>query len=169
MTSTTHVTASCVITATAIQWDISDLQKFILVTLAAFIAHFIFDIAPHGYIATPHTLFKKILPTTVELFPGPLILLGSNVLFGNPFLFMSASLCGVLPDIVTVLFYKQKEMISSAPPLRMVHSAHRKIHWFETEHPDGTVTFPFPNGILLTLELLLIIFLVIILYVLYIA
>jgi hypothetical protein len=59
-------------------------------------------------------------------------------------LFMCASFFGILPDIITTVYYKRRQLIASVPPLLYLHLLHRKIHWFETEHPDGSCSYRFP-------------------------
>jgi hypothetical protein len=75
-----------------------------------------------------------------------------------------ATLFGILPDIITVLFYKRTERISRIPFMLSIHNIHRNVHWFETENADGTVTFPLPNAILLSFEAILITSILILLF-----
>ena len=164
MTSTTHVATSCLITVISIQSCTNNVQTILVVTGGSLLAHLILDVFPHGYIATPSTLFKKIVPTVLELVPGPIILIVSIWLFEHAFLFLIAALFGILPDIITVLFYKRKERISRIPPILFIHNIHRNVHWFETENADGTVSFPLPNAILLSFEAILITSILILLF-----
>jgi hypothetical protein len=60
----------------------------------------------------------------------------------------------VLPDIITTLYYTRKHLVFSVPPLLYLHKLHRKVHWFETEHPDGTCSYRYPNLPLLAAEAL---------------
>ena len=140
------------------------MQKIIAVTGGSLLAHFVLDIVPHGFIATPSTLFKKVVPTIAELTPGPIILIAAIGLFDNTFLFLIASFFGILPDMVTILFYKRRELISGIPFLLSIHKIHRKVHWFESENTDGTVSLPFPNTLLLTFEVFFIFFIVTVLF-----
>jgi len=164
MTSTTHVAVSCLITVSTIQSGIDSVQKLIAVTAGSLCAHLILDIAPHGFIATPSTIFKKVLPTITELLPGLLILSTAIGLFDNAFLFLVASFFGILPDMITMMFYKRRELILRIPLMLFIHKIHRKVHWFETEHEDGTVSYIFPNRPLLAFEAIFMVFIVVILF-----
>jgi hypothetical protein len=164
MTPTTHVATSCLITVLTVQSGMDGLQKLLVVTGGSLFAHLIFDIVPHGLITTPNTIFKKIIPTVVELFPGPLILIVTIWLFGNPFLFLVASFFGLIPDLSTVLYCRKKEVALKIPFVSFIHQIHRKIHWFETEHSDGTVSYLFPKNPLLTLEAFLTVFILMVLF-----
>lgn len=156
MTSTTHVATSCLITVISIQSCTNHVEKLFAASLGSLVAHFILDVFPHGYIATPSTIFKKTVPTILEFVPSPIILITSIWSFDHAFLFLIATFFGILPDMVTVLFYKKREWISRIPPLLFIHTIHRNVHWFEKEHADGTVLTPLPNGILLFFEAILI-------------
>ena len=164
MTTTTHVAASCLITAFTIQSGMDAVQKAAVVTTGSLLAHLILDIVPHGFIATPSTIFKKVLPTITELLPGPLIMIIAIWFFDNAFLFLIASFSGILPDIITTLFYKNKKLLLNIPPILAIHKIHRKVHWFETEHADGTVSYRFPNTPILVFEALFTVFILIILF-----
>jgi len=144
MTATTHIAVSCLITTLTIQTTSNDLQRFVLVSGASLLSHFLLDLIPHGFIAKPTTIFKKLWPTVVELLPGPLILLAALSLYDNVMLFVCASFFGILPDIITTVYYKRRQLIASVPPLLYLHLLHRKIHWFETENPDGSCSYRFP-------------------------
>ena len=164
MTTTTHVAVSCLITASTIQSGIDTVQKVVAVTAGSLLAHLILDIVPHGFIATPSTIFKKVIPTLTELIPGPFILISAIWYFDNALLFLVASFFGILPDILTTLFYKNKKLLLNISLFLVIHKVHRKIHWFETEHADGTVSFPMPNIFLLAFEALLTIFVLTLLF-----
>jgi len=153
MTTTTHIAVSCSITVCIIPSSNNDLFKAVLVSAEALFAHFLLDALPHGFIAKPTTIFKEALPTLAELVPGPLILITAVWLFDNPLLFFLAASFGILPDVITTLYYKKKN-ISSIPLFPYMHTMHRRMHWFETEHPDGTYSCRFPNKVLLVCEAL---------------
>jgi hypothetical protein len=63
-----------------------------------------------------------------------------------------------------MLFYKRRELISRIPPILVIHKIHRRVHWFETEHEDGTVSYLFPNIPFLALETIFIVFTLILLF-----
>ena len=165
MTTTTHITASCLITVLAIKSGLDSIEKLLVVALASFVAHLIIDLIPHGFIADPSTIFKKIMPTLLELAPGPVILLLAIAAFGNPILFCWSAAFGILPDIVTTLVWKNRGLVSQLPGVSAINRLHRKVHWFETDHPDGTVSYRFPNRPMLALESLFIIFLLLVLFI----
>ena len=167
MTPTTHVASSCLIAVVTLQSGLDNVQKVVTVAGSSFLLHLILDIFPHGYIATPATIFKKVVPTIVEMLPPPFILITAICLFDNTFLFLTASFFGIFPDIITMLFYKRREMIARIPYFMFIHKIHRKVHWFETEHSDGTVSFLFPNVFLLVCEAFFIIIIVTILFFLF--
>ena len=144
MTATTHITVSCLITSLTVQTASGELQGYALVTGLSLLSHFILDLLPHGFIAKPNTLFRKLWPTLLELLPGPIILVGAISLLGHGMLFLSAALCSVLPDIITTLYYQKKHLVSSVAPLLYLHMLHRKVHWFETEYPDGSCSYRYP-------------------------
>ena len=143
MTATTHIAVSCLITTLTIQTISNDPQRFVIVAGASLLSHFLLDLIPHGFIAKPTTLFKKLWPTVIELLPGPVILITAILLYDNMLLFLCASFFGVLPDLITTVFYKRRQLIASAPPLLYLHFLHRKVHWFEIEHPDGSCSYRF--------------------------
>jgi hypothetical protein len=153
MTTTTHIAASCFITVLIIPSPIDDLHKAVIVSAGALFAHFVLDALPHGFIAKPSTLFKETLPTLAELVPGPLLLIAAVWLFDNGLLFVLASSFGILPDVITTVYYKKKRMVS-IPLLPYIHTLHRRVHWFETQHPDGSFSCRFPNKVLLAGEAL---------------
>jgi hypothetical protein len=154
MTATTHITVSCLITTLTVQTASGDLKRFAIVTGLSLLSHFILDLLPHGFIAKPTTLFRKLWPTLLELLPGPVILLTAISLFGNGLLYLSAALFSVLPDIITTLYFTRKHLVSPVAPLLYLHILHRKVHWFETEHPDGSFSYRYPNLPLLAGEAL---------------
>ena len=164
MTPTTHVASSCLITVVTLHSGLDNVQKIVTVAGSSLLLHLILDILPHGYIVTPATIFKKIVPTIVETLPPPVILITAICLFDNAFLFLTASFFGILPDIITTLFYKRREMMLRVPYILFIHKIHRKVHWFETEHADGTVSFLFPNVFLLVCEAFFIIIIITVLF-----
>ena len=153
MTTTTHIAVSCFITALIIPSPVDDSHKAVIVSAGALFAHFLLDAFPHGFIAKPTTLFKETLPTLAELVPGPLILIAAVWLFDNALLFIAASSFGILPDVITTVYYKKKRMVS-IPLLPYIHTLHRRVHWFETEHSDGTCSCRIPTILLLAGEAL---------------
>lgn len=152
MVPTTHIAASCLLTVYTIQSSADDFTKLLTVTAGSLLAHLVLDLVPHGFIATPYTIFKKFIPTAMEIIPGPLILLSSIWLFGNPLLFLVACVCGLIPDLCTTLLWRGKERARKIPCVSLIHVVHRKAHWFETEHADGTISYLFPNRPLLVSE-----------------
>jgi hypothetical protein len=153
MTTTTHIAVSCSITVLIIPFTINDFLKAVLVSAGALCAHFILDALPHGFIAKPTTIFKEALPTLAELVPGPLILITAVWLFDHTVLFLLAASFGILPDVITTVYYKKKSILFF-PLFPYMHTIHRKMHWFETEHPDGTYSCRCPNKVLLVCEAL---------------
>jgi len=164
MTPTTHVASSCLIAAVTLQSGLDNVQKFVTVAGSSLLLHLILDIIPHGYIVTPATIFKKAVPTIVEMLPPPLILITAICLFDNAFLLLTASFFGIFPDIISTLFYKRRDIMVRIPYSVFIHKIHRKVHWFETEHSDGTISFLFSNGFLLVCEAFLVIIIVIALF-----
>ncbi len=152
MTPTTHITVSCLVTAFTLQAGAGPNVQIAVATAGCLAAHFAFDLVPHGCIATPQTIFRKVLPTMLEVVPGPLILAFSIQQFGSPLLFLTAALFGILPDIVTTLYGWNKSMVSRVPLAEALHLFHRKVHWFEQEQPDGEYVCPYPNKNLLFIE-----------------
>jgi hypothetical protein len=165
MTTTTHISASCVIAALAIRSGLDSIEKLLVVAATAFAAHFILDLIPHSFIAAPHTIFKKVLPTIFELAPGPVILLLAIGVYGNPFLFCWSAAFGILPDIATTLLWKNIGPVSRLPGFSTIHRLHRAVHWFEKDNPDGTVSFKFSGRLLIALESVLFISLILCLFV----
>ena len=117
MTTTTHITASCLITALAIKSGLGPVEKLLVVAAASLVSHFIIDLIPHGFIAVPNTIFKKFIPTIFELAPGPVILLLAMATFGSPFLFLWAAGFSIIPDVVTTLTWKGNDQIVKVPGL----------------------------------------------------
>ncbi len=152
MTTTTHVTTSCLITLVTIHSRMDSLEKLLIAAGVSFISHLILDCIPHGFIADPKTIFKKAMPTLLELAPGPIILISAIWVFGNPLLFLTAACFSILPDVATTLLYKKRNLMAQIPGILFIHRIHRKVHWFETDNPDGTVSYLFPNQPLLVVE-----------------
>lgn len=144
MVPTTHIAASCLLTVYTVHSSADDLTKLVTLTAGSLLVHLVLDLIPHGFIATPHTIFKKLIPTAIEIIPGPLIILSSIWLFGNPLYFLAACVFGLIPDLCTTLLWRNKERARKIPCVSMIHSIHRKAHWFETEHADGTISYRFP-------------------------
>jgi|GEM_PF-670203 len=165
VTTNTHITASCVIAALAIKSGFGPVEKLLVVAAAALASHFIIDLIPHGFIAHPKTIFKKFIPTFFELAPGPVIMLCAMTVFGSPLLFLWAAGFSIIPDVVTTLAWMGNNRIIKIPGLSLIHWLHRKVHWFETDHPDGTVTYLFPNRPMLALEALLVTSLLLVLFI----
>ena len=157
MTTTTHITSSCIVTVLAVKSGIDTAEKFLIVACATFAAHLILDIIPHGFIATPHTIFKKTVPTLLELGPGSVILILAIYVFGNPVLFLWAAGFSILPDIASTLIWKNPERFCTIPGFALIHRIHRTVQWFETANPDGTISYLFPGRPLLAVEAALII------------
>ena len=123
-----------------------------VLSIGSLALHFLLDCLPHGFIATPRTIFKKAVPTIIELAPGPLIFAAAILIFGHPLLFMLAAACSLIPDICSTLIWNHNSRAGALYPLRAMHRLHRLVHWFETDHPDGSVTHRFSNGPLLAAE-----------------
>mgnify|MGYP000114958566 CR=1 FL=1 len=164
MTTTTHISSACIITVLVIKSGIGTFEAFLAAACASCVAHLILDIIPHGFIAAPDTIFKKLLPTLLELGPGLIILVYAVYVFGNPLLFLWATGFGILPDIVSTLIWKRQELFSAIPGFALIHRAHRIVHWFEKDNHDGTVSYMFPSPPLLAAETVLVISLVFILF-----
>jgi len=156
MTTTTHISSACIITVLALKSGIDTAEKFLIVACASFVAHLIFDIIPHGFIATPDTIFKKLTPTLLELGPGAVILIFAISVFGNPVLFLWAAGFGILPDIASTLIWLNQKRFTSVPGFPLIHQLHRTVHWFAIDNPDGSVSYLFPSRPLLALETVLI-------------
>ena len=154
MTTTTHIAVSCFITVRIIPLPIDDIHKAVIVSAGALFAHLLLDALPHGFIATSNTLFKETLPTLAELVPGPLILIAAVWFFDNALLFALASCFGALPDVISTVYYKKKHRMVSTPLFPYMHTIHRRVHWFEKKHPDGSYSCRFPNNVLLACEAL---------------
>ncbi len=165
MTTTTHIASACIITVVVIKSGIGTLEAFLVAACASCMAHLLLDIIPHGFIAAPDTIFKKLVPTLLELGPGVIILVSAMNVFGSPLLFLWTAGFGILPDIVSTLLWKRQERFSAIPGFAVIHRAHRIVHWFEKDNSDGTVSYRFPNPPLLAAETVLIITLVSILFI----
>jgi hypothetical protein len=163
MTTNTHISAACVIAVLTAKSALGYGEQLLVVAAAALASHYI-DLIPHGFVAHPDTIFKKFTPTLLELSPGPVILFFAVAMFGQPLLFLLAAGFSILPDIVTTLTWKGNDRIVKVPGLSLIHWLHRKVHWFETDHPDGTVSYLFPNRPMLALECVLIISLLLALF-----
>jgi hypothetical protein len=68
-------------------------------------------------------------------------------------LFILAAFWGIVPDMCTTLAWntRNRKKFGMYPVLQL-HRLHRKIHWFENDNPDGSVTFRFSNAPLLAVE-----------------
>jgi hypothetical protein len=165
MTTTTHIATSCLITVFTLGSGLNTLGQVIVAAVGSFCSHLLLDVIPHGFIAEPKTIFKKAVPTLLELVPGPVILLLMIRAYGNPLLFIWAAGCSILPDIATTLMWNNKELVSRIPGVSLIHRIHRLVHWFEKDNCDGTVSYLFPKHPLLALESFLIISLLIALFV----
>lgn len=151
MTPTTHIASASLLTAGMLHSGAGAGTTFAVLTLGSLALHFVLDCIPHGFITTPWTIFKKFLPTAAELVPGPLILAGAILAFGHPFFFLLAAGCSLLPDFCSTLVWRRSRF-AALYPVRALHRIHRLVHWFETDHPDGSVTHLFPNRPLLAAE-----------------
>jgi len=155
VTTGTHVAASCLIAVCAMRSGLRPWAQAFAASAAALLAHLVLDMIPHGFVATPKTMFKKMMPTLAELLPAAIIV-GTALAFScQRLLFLAASFFGILPDIVSVLFYKRSGLISGSSPLLAIHRLHRTAHWFEDEQADGTVINRFHAAPLLSIEALL--------------
>jgi hypothetical protein len=151
MTPTTHIASACLLTAGMLHSGAGAPEAIAVLSIGSLALHLALDCIPHGFITTPWTIFKKIGPTAAELIPGPLILAGSVLAFGHASYFLLAAAFGLLPDLCSTLVWKQSRA-AALRPVRALHRLHRKVHWFETDHPDGSVTRMFPNRPLLAAE-----------------
>jgi hypothetical protein len=151
MTPTTHIASACLLTAGMLKSGAGPGTMLAVLSIGSLVLHFALDCIPHGFITTPWTIFKKFGPTAAELVPGPLILAGSIFAFGHPFLFLIAAFFSLIPDACSTLVWNHSPG-STLYPVRALHRLHRKAHWFETDHPDGTVTHMFANRPLLAVE-----------------
>ena len=164
MLPTTHIAASCLLTAYTINSDTGTFSQLMILSGGSLLLHYAIDIIPHGYITIPDTIFKKLIPTILEIVPGPLILMASIMIFGNPLFFILASFFGILPDLFTTLYVSHRGLAEKIPFVVPIHSLHRKLHWFEEDHGDGCYTFMFPKNPLLVCEALFLICLVVVLF-----
>jgi hypothetical protein len=152
VTPTTHIAAACVLTVAAVRLDIDPVARYGLAAAGSLLLHLLLDIVPHGFIATPQTIFKKWMPTILEVLPGPLILGFAVWRHGQPLLFALAAFCAILPDIITTLRGWNRRLTAMVPCAQALHMLHRRLHWFEEDRPDGTTRFRFPNRPLLCME-----------------
>ena len=60
MTTTTHISASCVIAALAVRSGSIPFEKLLVVAATALVAHYIIDLIPHGFIADPTYHLQKV-------------------------------------------------------------------------------------------------------------
>jgi len=104
----------------------------------------------------PIRFLKKLTPTLLELGPGAVILIFAISVFGNPVLFLWAAGFSILPDIASTLLWQNQERFCTIPGFALIHRIHRTVHWFETDNPDGSVSYLFPSRPLLALEAVLI-------------
>ena len=151
MTPTTHIASSCLLTTVMLNSGAGEAVVFAVLSIGSLALHFLLDCIPHGFIATPWTIFKKFTPTVIELVPGPLILAAAILVFGHPLFFLLATAFSLFPDICTTLVWKYKRL-ADMYPLSVLHRLHRWVHWFEKDNPDGSVTFLFRNQPLLVME-----------------
>jgi hypothetical protein len=152
MTVTTHIAASCLLTAYTLKTGMGEGEKVLVLSLGSLLLHYLLDLVPHGFIATPWTLFKKFIPTVLEFAPGPVILLTAILHFGHPGYFILAAGFGLIPDFCTVLLWKHRHSGRRPFLVWYIHALHRKVHWFEAEDDQGRVLHRFPNTALLILE-----------------
>ncbi|MCP4716492.1 MAG: hypothetical protein GY868_15335, partial [Deltaproteobacteria bacterium] len=154
----------CCITAGLIHGEVQTGAVLLGVTAGTLCSHFLLDFIPHGFIATPKTIFKKTVPTLIEIIPGPVILLAAILLFGHPELFFIAAVFSCLPDVVAVVYNRDAALTQKIPGARALHRLHRFIHWFETDHADGSTSFLFPNRPLLAVEVVVILGMLVVLF-----
>jgi len=152
MTITTHTAASCLITVWTLKSGLGITEKILILTAGSFLLHLTLDLFPHGFIATPVTIFKKTIPTILELVPGPTILIVAIAIFGHPLWFLVATGFGLLPDLLTTFLLRFEKPAAKVPFVAWIHLLHRKAHWFEEDKPDGTIVLHFPNYPLLAVE-----------------
>jgi len=164
MLPTTHIAASCLLTAYTLHSGMDTFPQVLVLSGGSLLLHYTLDVVPHGYIATPDTIFKKLIPTLIEIIPGPLILLASILVFGHPLFFIPAAIFGMLPDLVTTLYAANRGLAEKIPFAVPIHSLHRKLHWFEIDNADGSYTFMFPKNPLLVCEALFLTCLVVVLF-----
>jgi hypothetical protein len=164
MLPTTHIAASCLLTAYTINSDTGTFSQLMILSGGSLLLHFALDLIPHGYIATPETIFKKTLPTIIEVIPGPVILLISILKFKSPIFFILAAFFGILPDLVATLYTSNRGLAEKIPLVVPIHRLHRFIHWFETDLADGGYSFMFSKNPLLVCETLFLICLVLVLF-----
>lgn len=152
MMPTTHIAASCLLTVCTVNSGLASIPSLAVLTGGSLLLHYGLDTIPHGYVATPQTLFKKAVPTIIEMVPGPLIFIASVMLFGHPFLFALAAFFGLLPDMIIMLYHSKPGLADKIPLAVFLHRLHRRVHWFEIDHDDGSCTFLFPKNPMLVCE-----------------
>lgn len=152
MLPTTHIAASCLIAAGIDGAGLGTGWSWGLAVAGGFSAHLALDLVPHGFIATPDTMFRKFWPTVAEIVPALAVLGWGLLRFGSPLLCLVTVAAGLAPDVVTGLRAKCPGLVDSWAPVRAVHVLHRSVHWFEKDLPDGTVQFRFPPVPLLAIE-----------------
>jgi len=164
MLPTTHIAASCLLTAYTINSETGTFSELMILSGGSLLLHFALDVIPHGYIATPETIFKKPIPTIIEILPGPFILLISMLTFKSSLLFVWAAFFGIIPDLVATLYTSNRGLAEKIPLVVPIHRLHRFIHWFETDLADGGYSFMFPKNPLLVCEILFLACLVVALF-----
>ena len=164
MLPTTHIAASCLLTAYTINSDTGTFPQLMILSGGSLLLHFALDLIPHGYIATPETIFKKTLPTIIEVIPGPVILLISILKFKSPLLFILAAFFGILPDLVATLYNSNRDLAKKIPFIVSIQGLHRRVHWFEKDLEDGGYSFMFSKNPLLVFETLFLACLVMVLF-----
>ena len=151
MTPTTHIASSCLLTTVMVHSGAGEAVVLAVLSIGSLVLHFLLDCIPHGFITTPWTIFKKFVPTVIELVPGPLILAAAILIFGHPLLFLLAAAFSLIPDICSTLVWKHTR-VADMYLLRALHRLHRLVHWFEIDNPDGSVSHLFSNRPLLIVE-----------------
>ncbi len=164
MMPTTHLAASCLLTVYTLNSGMDTFPQVLVLGVGSLLLHYALDLIPHGYIATPETIFKKLIPTIIEIVPGPLILLASILIFGHPLFFILAAFFGILPDLLTTLYAVNRALAEKIYFLVPMHRLHRKVHWFEMDLADGGYTFMFSKNPLLVCEMLFLICMVVVLF-----
>jgi hypothetical protein len=151
MTPTTHIASSCLLTTIMLRSGAGEAVMFAVLSIGSLVLHFVLDCVPHGFITTPWSIFKKLVPTLAELVPGPLILVAAILVFGHPFLFLLAAAFSLIPDVCATLMWREPR-IAGMFPMSALQRLHRKVHWFEKDNHDGSVTPRFANGPMLAAE-----------------
>lgn len=152
MLPTTHIAVSCLIAAGIDAAALGPGWSCGLAVAGGFSAHLALDLVPHGFIATPDTMFRKFWPTVAEIVPALAVLGWGLLRAAPPVLCMVTVAAGLAPDVVTALRAKRSGLVDGWAPARAVHVLHRRVHWFEKDLPDGTVQFRFRPVPLLAFE-----------------